>query len=252
MRYSMRAGLLTFGGCLALACSPSKTKEPVETTSEAGKSTSPSGVAADRRGTTFVRVVNAVPGKAQVDVVADDRVLFSNVSYQDVTDYQELKDNVARFAVRPAGLDSVLADNREVMGDGARYTLVALPQKDGGITLRALRDELATEADKTKIRVINAVPRQEDVSVVVQGMDEPLFEGIAPGIEAGYKEVQPTTATLVIKAKSGAPLVRVERMQLDAGHAYTIVLTGNAGGKVEAVRFDDKLVRSASQVSLRP
>ena len=251
MRDLMRHGALALAGCLMLACGTSKSKQPVQTTTESGKSTSPSGEAADRRGTTLVRMVNALPDKPKVDVAADTRVLFSNVSYQDVTDFQELRDNVAQFTVRPAGKDTVLAENKEVLGDGARYTLVALTNAQGNIELRVLRDELVTDPATTKLRVINASAAMEDVKVTVQGQDTPLFPGIALGTEAGYKEVEPTTATLVFQPKEGAPL-KIEKMKLDPGRAYTIVLTGAAGRKAETVRFDDRLVRTGAQVSLRP
>src|SRR5262249_39906588 len=145
----------------------SKTKQPVETTTDQGKSTSPSGVAADRRGTTLIRVVNAVPGKQHIDVAADSKVLFTNVGYQDVTDFQELRENVTRFTLRPAGRDTALAENHEVMGDGSRYTLVALPT-DKGTELRVLRDELVTDPAKTKIRVINGTAALEDFKVTLQ------------------------------------------------------------------------------------
>ena len=251
MRNSIRAGVLILAGCAAMACSRSKTKQPVETTTESGKSTSPSGVAADRRGTTLVRAVNALPGKGKVDLAADARLLFTEVAYQDVTDFQEMRENVTQFTVRPTGKDTVLAENKEVMGDGARYTLVALPDGKGGTTLRVLRDELVAAPDKTIIRVINAAPGMEDVTVKVQGQKDPLFTNIGLGVEAGYKEIAPTTATLVFQAQKGAP-VTVEKLKLDPGRAYTIVLTGAAVHKAEVVHFDDRLVRSGAQVSLRP
>jgi len=252
MLNALRKGALAIAGCAALACSPSKTKAPVETTTDAGKSTSPAGTAAQKRGMTLVRVVNALPGKMKVAVHADDRLLFDHLAYQDVTDYIELKENVAHFTVKPNGKDTVLADNREVMGDGARYTLVALPDGEGGHTLRVLRDELVPDSGKTRIRVINAAPGLQTVKVMVQGQAEPLFSDVALGVEAGYKDVEPTTATLLFQAKPGAPVVRVDRLKLVAGHAYTVVLTGAAGHKVEAVEFDDRLVRSAAQLSQKP
>jgi uncharacterized protein DUF4397 len=251
MRSPIRGGMLMLAGCAALACSRSKTEQAVQTTTESGKTTSPSGVSADRRGTTLIRVVNALPGKLSIDVGADERVLFNSVGYQDVTDFQELRDNVARFVVKPAGKDTVLADNREVVGDGTRYTLVALPDDRGGTVLRVLRDDLVTDPGKTKIRVINAAAGVEDVKVTLQGQKDPLFDKVAPGVEAGYKEVDPTTATLVFQPAKGAA-VTIKEMKLDPGRAYTVVLTGTAGHKLETVRFDDRLVRTGSQVSLRP
>lgn len=251
MGNSIRAGVAALAGCLVLACSPSKTKQPVETTTESGKSVSPSGTATDKRGTTLVRVVNALPDKTHIDIAADDKVIFSDVGYQDVTDFQELRDNVTRFTLRRNDRDSVLAENREVIGDGARYTIVALPDPKGGILLRVLRDELVTDPAKTKLRVINAAAGMDNVDVLIKGEKDPLFSNVDSGIEAGYKDVIPATTTLVFRAQSGRPM-EVENVKLEAGRAYTIVLTGALGHKVDAVRFDDRLVRTGTQVSLRP
>jgi len=250
MRHTIRAGVSALAGCLALACGPSKTDQPVQTTSDAGKATSPAGTAADRRGTTLLRVVNALPTKLAIDVAADDSVLFSNVGYQDVTDFKELRDNVARFSVRQTAHDSVLADNRETMGDGARYTLVVLPDEKGGTVLRVLRDELVTDPATTKIRVINAATSMDNVEVTMKGHETPLFSDIDNGREAGYKEIAPTTTTLILKGETGAP-VRIENLKLEPGRAYTIVLAGQ-WNKVKPIRFDDRLVRVGTQVSLRP
>ncbi|HEV8150581.1 MAG TPA: DUF4397 domain-containing protein, partial [Gemmatimonadales bacterium] len=185
-------------------------------------------------------------------VAADQRVLFSNIGYEDVTDYAELPENVARFSMRPVGKDSALAESREVMGDGARYTLVALPDGKGGSLLRVLKDELPTDSSRAKIRVVNAAPGLEDVKVSIAGQPTPLFDHIALGAEAGYQDIAPNTATLLFQRSKGAPVVRVEKWKLEPGRAYTIVLTGAAGHKVEAVKFDDRLIRSGSQVSLKP
>jgi hypothetical protein len=250
MRQTIRTGAVALAGCLALACGPSKTKEPVQTTTAEGKSTSPSGAAAERRGTTLVRVVNALPSKLAIDIGADDRVLFSKVGYQDVTDFQELRDNVARFTVRANGKDSVLADNREAMGDGARYTLVALPDEKSGTQLRVLRDELVTDPARTKIRVINAATHMDDVKVTMKGHETPLFDDVDQGSEAGYKDIAPTTTTLIFKGDKGEPVV-IDHLKLEPGRAYTIVLAGE-WNKVKPIRFDDRLVRSGTQVSLRP
>jgi len=243
--------VLAIASGLAIACGSSKTKQAVETTTEAGKSVSPSGTATDQRGTTLIRAVNALPTKLHVDIAADDRVLFTDVGYEDVTDFQELRDNVTRFTVRMKGKDSVLADNREVVGDGARYTLVALPDDKGGVLLRVLRDELVTDPARTKLRVINAAAGMDNVDVTLKGQRDPLFSNVDSGVEAGYKDIDPVTTTLVFTAASGRP-VEVSDVKLEPGRAYTIVLIGAMGKKIETVRFDDRLVRSGSQVSMRP
>ncbi|MGQ0703733.1 MAG: DUF4397 domain-containing protein [Gemmatimonadales bacterium] len=248
MRDSIRGSALVLMG-IALACAPSRSREQLETTTEDGRSTSPSVLAANQRGATLIRVVNAMPD-ASIDIAAGQVLLFRDIGYEEVTAFQEFRDNVAQFTVRYTGQDSALATNREAMGDGARYTIVALHPMAGETKLRVLRDELTAPNHRTKIRVINAVTGASDLQVLVMGQDDPMFGDIDPGLEAGYREIEPMTGTLIFKIKDGAPLARLEDTRLEAGRAYTIVLAGADWNKVEIIRFEDRLV-GGQEVTLK-
>lgn len=249
MRDPIRTSALVLAG-VALGCAPSRSREPLETTIEDGRSMSPSVLATNERGATLIRVVNAMPD-ASIDIAAGEVVLFQHVEFEDVTPFREFRDNVAQFTVRYTGMDSALATNREAMGDGARYTIVALRPMKGETQLRVLRDELAVPDDKTKLRVINAVTGASDLQVLVMGKGDPFFGDIDPGIEAGYKEIEPMTGTLIFKIRDGAPLARLEDTRLEAGRAYTFVLAGAEWNKVEVIRFEDRLVPTGVEVTAK-
>jgi hypothetical protein len=55
---------------------------------------------------------------------------------------------------------------------------------------------------------------------------------------------------MIFKGDKGEPVV-IDNLKLEAGRAYTIVLAGE-WNKVKPIRFDDRLVRTGAQVSLRP
>lgn len=222
------------------ACKGAQTKTPVVTTTDNGQSVSPSGDAADRRGTSLARFVNAVPGSSKMTVKADSTALFGDVAYKTVTSYQEVQDNLERFTVQGGNAERAeLAGNSEMLADGHRYTIVALRDEQGGAKLRILRDELVPDAGKARIRVIQGAPGLPEVDVAVQGQKDPIFEGVNYASEAGFKDVTPGRTVLEVREEDkSAALKRLPAMSLEVGKSYTIVLTGTAG-RLEAITFED-------------
>jgi hypothetical protein len=92
------------GAILALLASCSaddRTREPVVSTADGKSTVSDAGVAVARRGKSMVRLVNAVPGDVRLDLSGDDRTVFYDVEYRDVTPYTEIGDNVVKFRAAP-------------------------------------------------------------------------------------------------------------------------------------------------------
>ncbi|HEX5818255.1 MAG TPA: DUF4397 domain-containing protein [Gemmatimonadales bacterium] len=224
-----------------------QTDKPVATTTTLGTTTSPSGEAADARGTSQVRLVSALPATQRIDLSSENGVVFSAVPYKTVTPYKELTDNAAKFSIRSAGASNEsLADNNEAMADGHRYTLVALPEEKGkGAQLKAFRDEVVPESGKAKVRVIHAAPNFGEVDVQLAGQKDAIFEDIDFGHEGGYKEIDPQSGTLQIRRDGGenakaAKVVDAGRMQFEAGKAYTLVVAGANPARPDIIKFVDE------------
>jgi hypothetical protein len=232
-------GALTLGA----ACSGSKTETPVITKTATDQSVSPAGTETAERGKSLIRVVNALPKLSPIDLTAGDTTMFQSVGYKTVTPYTEIQDNVVNFKLRGAGQPNALTDNTETMMDGYRYTVVALPSNDGGAKLRILRDEVAGDPTKARLRVVHAAPGMGSVDVAAQGNTEPIFHNVAYGSEAGYRDIEPMSAVLEVRRDGGSRLIRLEKMQFEAGKAYTIVIAGSST-RVEAITFDDSVARS--------
>jgi len=236
-RSSYRMAAEGLGLALLAACSGAKTEKPV-VTNAADTTVSASGVDAARRGKSMVRLVNAVPGAAAVDLSADDKSVFTAVAYKAVTPYAEIGDNMVKMKLLGAG-GAPLADNAETMTDGYRYTVVALPKKDGGVQLKVVRDEVVPDSGKVKLRVIHAAPGLGEIDVLVPGQKDPLFDNVNYGMEAGYKDVKPMTGVIEIRGEHGSAPIRIKSMKYEAGKAYTVVVSGPAGQKAEVTVFDD-------------
>jgi hypothetical protein len=239
--------LLAIG--VSASCKGARTDRPVATNAGGDTTVSPSGDQAAGAGRSMVRLVNALPANQSIDVSGDDRTLFSAISYKKVTPYVEVKDNRVTFRLFPAAKDSAIADNSEMMSDGNRYTIVALPDDKGGATMRILRDEVVPDSGKARIRVINAAPGVKDVAL--QGQKDPLFADVDYKSEAGYKDITPITATVEIRGDNpNSKPILVKNVHFDAGKAYTIVLTGWKSKPVEVITFDDSETGGMAGLSL--
>lgn len=227
---------------LVAGCTGNRTKEPVVTKTADKTAVSEAGTTAAKRGKSLVRVVNAVPGDSSIDITADDRTVFFEVGYKTATPYTEIGDNVVKFQVRRAGAMEVTADNTETLTNGNRYTIIARPDKDGGIKLSILKDDIVPDPGKARLRVFHAAPGLADIDVLLEGQKDPVFDNVAQGSEAGFKDIDPTAATIVVR-RDNPPLIvlRIPRFRLDAGKAYTIVLAGAAPRALTTITISDAI-----------
>jgi hypothetical protein len=255
MKYA-QLSMLCAAALAAAGCADTKTDRPVTTKTSEGQSVAPPGETAARRDKALVRLVNALPTARAVSMRADTTSVFSAVPYKKVTPYRELDDKGARFALfsesQRAGAKP-LADNREMLRDGQRYTVVALPEENGtGARLRVLQDELVEEQGKAHVRVIHAAPGVGEIDVLAAGGTEPMVEGLNFGNEASYKSIAPVEGgTLEIRRQNGKQrLLTLRDVNFTAGKSYTIVVTGGATRKLEVITFEDSMEIQPSDVSV--
>lgn len=233
------------------ACAGSDTdKNAVETTTTDGSLASPSSDAADARGVSMVRMINALPSAKDASVSADDSAMFSGIGFKTVTPYTELKGNVTKFRLQAGDRDTTIASNNEIMMDGTRYTLIALPEGDGNVRLRVLKDELANDSTKARLRVIHGVSGAGEIDVVMAGMTEPFFDNVNLTSEAGYKNIDPVKTTVTVNIDGNGKQLLKREMDFKAGHSYSVVLTGTAGQRVEAIVIDDEAISIAKMMQM--
>jgi len=186
----------------------------------------------------MVRVVHADPNVASVDIVADETPAFTGVAFRTVTPYKGVKDNLVQFEVLAAGTPATdsskpLAENREMLSDGDRYTIVVLPPKgdDSNSTsearLRVLEEPTdAGEPGKARLRVVNAATGTETVDVYLPSATDPFFDDVDFGTEAGFKDMGAGASRLVIRGDDNGPvLLTLPERTFEAGRTYTVVLT---------------------------
>jgi len=244
---AVAVGTLTIG--LLAACDRAETRStsPVTTTSPAGTSTAPSSAATDRRDEALVRVVNAIPAGAPVDIYAGDLTVFDNLTYKSVTAYRALDGKRYTFAVRPAGMANAkpLSSNTEGLDDGKYYTVFALPGEGSAAHLRVVQDLMAPPAaGKARLRVIHGGAEAGELDIYATGTPAALFDGVDFQSVTGYQDIDPVNGEIEVRAEGqAAPLVKAPVVHIEAGKFYTLVIVGRVRStpKLEAFLIEDAL-----------
>ncbi len=233
---------------LVTACSSeSKQTQPVTTTSQGGTSTAPPAAEVDQRDNALVRVINAVPGNASLDIFAGDQMVFEAVAFKTVTPYKELPDDRHNFRVRHSGHDTAQPVVEEIKGltGGRHYTIVMMPGAGDQIVLNLINDNITDPpADKAQVRVIHASPDAGEVDIVDRQGNKELFSGVNFESQTSYLDVDPTKTTLEVRQEGqDRSVLNVPNANFEKGKFYTIVVTGRAKGtpSLQALMVEDQL-----------
>lgn len=235
----------TLAGVSALVLNAACNKGPdtgvVTSRTEGGSMRAPSGESVERTGGSLVRVINAVPGGRAIDIYAGDSAAFSKVPYKKVTPFHQMKGNASSFQIKAGPEEKPLAENREALAEGGYYTIIAMPDEGGPDkrNLRVLHDDFApVTADKARLRLVNAIPNESDLTLKLRGFDDELFSDVAFKREAGWKDVDPFVGTLALLDGDGKVIATLSDMKVMGGKSYTLVATGRRN-KAEVITVED-------------
>ena len=247
------AGILGVGALVfAAACNESRDTGAVTSKSGGTTSSAPAAEAVENHDLALVRVVNALPGGAPINISAGDSTAFAAVPYKTATPYRQIADDAFNFKLRTDGAGTgtdPLAENRENLNDGGHYTIVAMPDQGGAdkANLRVLDDELKPITDgKARVRFINAIPGDRDVDVILKGRAEPLFDGVSFKTEAGWSEVAPVSGGLEIRPDGKETvLAKTWECQPRERPELHVCFTGRSG-KYEVISITDDVAKAAN------
>jgi hypothetical protein len=243
---ALYTGLLAGGAVFVVgACKDNRDTGAVSTKTAEGTSAAPASDMAENRDVALVRVINAIPAGGLVTILAGDSAAFSGVAYKTATPFREIRDDRLNFKLGSA--ENPLAENRENLSGGGHYTIVAMPDAGGAEkrNLRVLEDDLQPVApEKARVRVINAVPGDLEISVFVRGREDAIFDGVNFKSEAGWDEIDPIAGTLEIRPQGKKNvLASLPNVKFEGGKSYTFVVSGTPA-KPEIIRIEDDVAKS--------
>ena len=120
-------GMVAGAAVLLGACNESRDTGAVTSKTDAGTSNAPSAEAVEEKDMALVRVVNAIPGGAAINIYAGDSAAFSAVGYKKATPYREIPDNMFNFQIKSSADRRAPGGKSREPAGGGHYTIVALP-----------------------------------------------------------------------------------------------------------------------------
>jgi len=123
-----------------------------------------------------------------------------------------------------------LAVRRETLREGRRYTVIGMPSDDGeGVIVRVVSDNWLPDPAVAQVRVIHAAPLAGQFDLVLVGTNSSVFEDVSFANATGFQRLAPAASQRLALRQNSRPerLFTVPAItRLDAGRAYTIVITG--------------------------
>lgn len=123
---------------------------------------------------SYVRVLHAVSGAPNVDVVVDGRTVAENVAYQQGSDYLRVTPGSREIELIPTGSDSVALSEVLTLTANSYYSV--LVQSGEGLELNVLDDTARVNNGTTDVTVVHAAGGVGNVDIYVTAPDVDLPE----------------------------------------------------------------------------
>jgi hypothetical protein len=186
-----------------------------------------------------VRLVNASPGYASLDLYVDDAdsPQISAVDFGAASAYTGVPSGDVSNVLTAAGSSTELLTQTRSLGSGKKYTIVAFGFEGALRSVIMQDDESAADSNKTKVSVLNA--GSDDVDVYLTGPDEslesatPVVAGADPnGSQSAFTSVASGTYRLRVTGADDTEDLRLDlpSITLDSTKVLTLVLTPGQGG----------------------
>jgi hypothetical protein len=201
-----------------------------------------------------MRLLNASPGYAALDLYVDDARPFADVAYGSASAYAAFDADTYTVALRNAGAGANLQSASRTLRKDTRYSLVAYGWAGALQTLLLTEDEDAPASGTARLRVLNTAADAGSVDVYVGAAADTVEQMalLAAGVEAGassdFSDLDSGSYRLVVTAAGDTADVRLDApaVAVDSRQVATLVVLPTRGG----VLVDALLAPQAAAVSL--
>ncbi|QFG02545.1 DUF4397 domain-containing protein [Tepidiforma bonchosmolovskayae] len=188
-----------------------------------------------QQATGRVRIMHASPDTPPVDIFVDGQKAVTALAFPNNTGYVALPaggHNVKVFVSPSDGTGTPALQATLDVVAGKDVTVLATGRVgDGSLALTIFEDDNRTPSgNNAHIRLIHASPDAPPVNVAVAGTDTNVFTGVAFRNVSPYVPVPAGTYSLDVKVNAtGATVLTIPNLKLDARTVYTAVAVGLAG-----------------------
>jgi Domain of unknown function (DUF4397) len=186
-----------------------------------------------------VRLVNASPGYASLDLYVEDTKEVSDVAFGAGSEYTGVASGSdVSNVLTAAGSTTELLDQSRTLGSGKKYTLVAYGWEGALKSVIMTDDEDAADSNKTKVSVLNSAIDAGELDVYLTGTDEtlesstPIASGVDAGSQSGFSSVTSGTYRLRVTGTGDPTDLRLDipSVTLSSTQVLTLIMTPGQGG----------------------
>lgn len=181
----------------------------------------------DKESMGFVRVLHAVPDAPNVDVYANDTLIFDNIAYTDVTEYMPIPEGRYKITVYVTDTkNSPILNNMLTVNAGTYLTVGAVGMLDS-IGLAGIVDaDMMVMPDRSMVRFAHLSPNAPAVDITLPNgtvvFDDISFKQITP-----YLDMLPMEYSLQVRvAGTDQVVLTIPNIETEAGKFYTIYAIG--------------------------
>ena len=193
-----------------------------------------------------IRLVNATPDEAGLDLLVDTKNVASGVGYGTASAYTSIGAGTRNLQVEPTNATNVLIDTTASVGAGNNLTLVSLNFSFNISSVLLVDDNSAPTTGDFKLRIVNASPGMgtQDVYVVTFDTDinsvQPTFSSVGFGSDAtistlaagDYEVFFTTPGQKFINLDSG-------KLTFSSGQIRTLLALNNPAGAFMSTLLTD-------------
>ncbi len=191
-----------------------------------------------------VRLVNASPGYASLDLYVDDNKEASAVNFGAGSGYADVANGEPSRVLTAAGSTTELLNQASALDSGKKYTVVAYGWEGALKSFLMSDDEDAADSDKTKVSAFNLAIDAGELDVYLTGEADdlaaatPVVSGVDAGAQSAFTSVGSGTYRLRVTAATSKTDIRldVSGVVLSSKDVLTLVMSpGSSGVLVHAM-----------------
>ena len=179
----------------------------------------------------YVTLYHGSPDAPELDVVVDNRSIFSNeFEYTDYTGYLNFYTGERNFKFNPFNAANPLVDTTFSLKQDRNYSVFVIDQLAGIEALLVQDSADAPSQGNAMVRFVHLSPDASSVDVSIAGnTDAPLFADQTFKKATVFKEVSAEKLTFEMKTAGGDDaIVSAPDITLQPGRYYTIIARGFA------------------------
>lgn len=180
---------------------------------------------------TAVRIAHFSPDAPNVDVYIDDEEVFSNISYETVSDYHEIEAGIHQIRITAAGDPETVIVEDETSLSQAFFTVAVL----GELDQETIQLNILPDANSSLLRLVHGTPDAPALNIRKECTGRTYFENISFEEQTDYIVFPAGSCTLDVfpadtdrdaaDDQDDEPLGTLD-IDLEQGMAYTVFVTG--------------------------